>query len=100
VSLWVQIGVQHAGAIPLTPAYLVAPAAISLALIRARWWHALGLAAFTAIYLVQFFGHAIGQSRRGDPAWPSQPRKPRRKPSPGTRPRWPPSARSSARARR
>jgi hypothetical protein len=61
VDIWIQMQVTGARLDLLSPGLLVLPVAVSLALLRWRWWHALCLAAFTALYLAQFFGKGLGQ---------------------------------------
>ncbi|MFI4976030.1 MAG: hypothetical protein ACHP84_15930 [Caulobacterales bacterium] len=59
VSIWVQVAVTRAHLDLMTPVWLVAPVAISLVLVRNRWWHTIGLLGFTAVYLWQFFGQSL-----------------------------------------
>lgn len=39
--------------------YLIVPAALSLLIVRSRWWHAACLIALSAFYAGQFFGQAL-----------------------------------------
>jgi len=44
----------------LSPDYVIAPVALSLLLIRVRWWHAVCLVALVVFYAGQFFGRVLG----------------------------------------
>lgn len=61
VVVWIQMQVAGGSFSPMQPGFLVLPAAISLALIASRWWHALCLVGFSGLYLAQFFGRGIAQ---------------------------------------
>jgi hypothetical protein len=59
VTLWAQLVIEKARLDLLQPAWLVLPFALSLALIKNRWWQTLGLAVFVVIYVGQFLGQAL-----------------------------------------
>ncbi len=61
VSTWAQVAIQRAHLDLVSPAWLVLPVVLLLAFWRNRWWHTIGLLAFVAIYLAQYFGQHLGQ---------------------------------------
>ena len=59
VSVWAQMQIEGARLNHLSPAYAVAPLALSLILIRGRLWHALCLLGLAGLYLSQFYGQTL-----------------------------------------
>ena len=59
ISIWAQVQIAGARLSLASPVYLIVPLALSLAITRQRWWHALCLIGLTALYLGQFFGRAL-----------------------------------------
>ena len=61
VSTWAQVAIEKAHLNLLSPAWLVLPAALLLALWKNRWWQTIGLIGFAAVYVAQYFGQHLGQ---------------------------------------
>jgi hypothetical protein len=61
VSTWAQVVIEKAHLNLLSPAWLVLPAALLLALWKNRWWQTLGLLGFAVVYIAQYFGQHLGQ---------------------------------------
>jgi len=59
VGIWAQMQIEGAR-LAFSPIYLVVLVSASLAIFRARWWHALCLAVFIVTYVGQFFGDVLG----------------------------------------
>lgn len=60
VNAWAAIHVEGTRFQLLSPDNLIAPAALSLFIFRARWWHAAFLLALSAYYATQFLGRVLG----------------------------------------
>jgi hypothetical protein len=59
VSIWAQVRIGGAHLNLLTPVWLIIPAALSLILIRNRWWHTIGLLGFIALYVSNYVGQPL-----------------------------------------
>jgi hypothetical protein len=59
VSVWAQVVIGKARFDAMSPALLMAPAALSLVLIKNRWWQTLGLVGFAALYLLNNLGKPL-----------------------------------------
>ncbi|HEX2818468.1 MAG TPA: hypothetical protein VHN39_18895 [Phenylobacterium sp.] len=59
ISIWAQMQIEGARLSLASPVYLMIPLAISLAVIRNRWWHTICLTGLIVLYVGQFFGHAL-----------------------------------------
>jgi hypothetical protein len=59
VRIWAGIVINKAHVDLVSPVWLVVPVALSLAFIRNRWWHTVGLLGFVALYLVNGLGHVL-----------------------------------------
>ncbi|MFI4933755.1 MAG: hypothetical protein ACHP7N_03985 [Caulobacterales bacterium] len=62
ISLWAQVEITGARLSFLSPAFLIIPLAVSLAIVRNRAWHTLALLGLVGVYVAQFFGQGLGQS--------------------------------------
>jgi len=60
VTVWAQVQVAGAHFVLSTPGLLILPVVIALAFVRSRWVHGLALFCFAVLYLVQGFGHTLG----------------------------------------
>jgi hypothetical protein len=60
VSIWIQVVLAHRVFDPMTPIWLVIPAAGSLIVVANRWWQTLGVLGFSALYLWEGFGRTLG----------------------------------------
>ena len=59
VSIWAQVVIDKSQIDLIQPGWLVLPFALSFVFIRNRWWHTLGLVAFAALYIGQYFGQTL-----------------------------------------
>jgi len=59
VSIWAQMRIAVAHLDPRSPAYLIVPAAVALAFIRARWLHVLCMIALIVLYITQLAGQHL-----------------------------------------
>ena len=59
VDIWVQLEVGKASLDLVSPAWLVAPVALTLAFVRGRWLHAIALVGFSAVYVGQYLGQSL-----------------------------------------
>ena len=60
VSLWAQIAIEGAR-FTLSPFYLILPAAMVMAFVRARWLQALAFVALIALFATELFGRSLTQ---------------------------------------
>ena len=60
IILWAAMRIEGVRPPIFSPDYLIAPAALSLLIVRARWWHAACLIGLSAFYAGQFFGRVLG----------------------------------------
>jgi hypothetical protein len=60
INAWAVAEIHGARYRILSPDSLIAPAALSLLFIRARWWHVTCLLALSGFYAVEFFGRILG----------------------------------------
>lgn len=59
VSIWAQMRISGAHLDLRSPAYLIVPVAVALALIKARWLHACCMIALIVLYVTQLAGHHL-----------------------------------------
>lgn len=59
VSIWAQMQIEGARLSLASPVYLMIPLAISLVIVRNRWWHTICLSGLIVLYVGQLFGHPL-----------------------------------------
>jgi len=59
VSIWIQLGIEHAHFTPWQLSFLVLPVLLIAAFVRSRILHTLILVGFAVLYVIQFFGTTL-----------------------------------------
>jgi hypothetical protein len=59
VSIWAQVQLTGARLTLMSPVYLILPIALSLTIVKNRWWHTACLIGLIGFYGTAFFGSTL-----------------------------------------